>query len=84
MIIIFARTMEKGFRNAAVTAELWIRSNHGTWWFFLVTPSTQVEIDRDGKRIVTGQAVAYLAGIAARRQSCTPGHTQKMRTAEVW
>jgi len=61
--------MEKGFRNAAVTVELWIRSKHGTWWCFLVTPSTLVEIDRDGKRIVTGQAVAYLAGIGAREQA---------------
>ncbi len=61
--------MEKGFRNAAVTAELWICSKHGTWWFFLVTSSTLVEIDCDGKRIVTGQAVAYLAGIAAREQA---------------
>ncbi|MFA7304597.1 MAG: hypothetical protein WC015_08855 [Methanoregula sp.] len=69
MIIIFASTMEKGFRNAAVTAKLWIRSKHGMWWFFLITPSTLVEIDRDGKRIVTGQAVAYLAGIGAREQA---------------
>jgi hypothetical protein len=32
-------------RNAAV-AKLWIRSRHGTWRFFLVTPSALVEIDR--------------------------------------
>jgi len=56
--------MEKGFRNAAVTAELWIRSKHGTWWFFLVTLSMLVEIDREGKRIESGQTIPYFAGIA--------------------
>jgi hypothetical protein len=53
-------------RDAAVTTELWIRSRHGTWRFFLVTPSTLVEIDRDGKRIESGQTVSYQGGIAAR------------------
>ncbi|WAC04163.1 MAG: hypothetical protein OS112_06735 [Methanoregula sp.] len=52
-------------RDAAVTAELWLRSKHGTWRFFLVTPSTLVEIDREGKRIVSGQTMAYLTGVAA-------------------
>jgi hypothetical protein len=51
-------------RDAAITAELWIRSKHGTWRFFLVTPDFLVEIDRDGKRIESGQTVAYLAGLA--------------------
>ena len=55
-------------RDAAVTAELWIRSRHGTWRFFQVMPSTLVEIDREGKRIETGQTVAYMAGVAAREQ----------------
>jgi len=36
-------------RDAAVTAELRIRSRHGTWRFFLVTPDSLVEIDREGK-----------------------------------
>ena len=45
-------------RDAAVTAELWLRSKHGTWRFFLVTPNSLVEIDRDGKRIVSGQTLA--------------------------
>jgi len=54
--------------DAAVTAELWIRSKHGTWRFFRVTPSTLVEIDREGKRIETGQTVAYMAGVAAHEQ----------------
>jgi hypothetical protein len=49
-------------RDAAITAELWIRSKHGTWRFFLVTPSTLVEIDRGGKRIETGQTVEYVGG----------------------
>ena len=39
-------------KDPAVVTELWIRSKHGTWRFFLVTPSTLVEIDREGKRIV--------------------------------
>ncbi|OPY35343.1 MAG: hypothetical protein A4E35_02406 [Methanoregula sp. PtaU1.Bin051] len=55
-------------KDPAVVAELWIRSKHGTWRFFLVTPSTLVEIDREGKRIVSGQTIAYLAGVAAREQ----------------
>jgi hypothetical protein len=45
-------------RDAAITAELWLRSKHGTWRFFLVTPDSLVEIDRDGKRIVSGQTLA--------------------------
>ncbi|MDO8872593.1 MAG: hypothetical protein Q7V05_07685 [Methanoregula sp.] len=36
-------------RDAAVSAELWLRSKHGTWRFFLVTGSGLTEIDRDGK-----------------------------------
>jgi hypothetical protein len=44
-------------RDLAVTAELWIRSKHGTWRFFLVTPSTLVEIDRGGNRLEPGQTV---------------------------
>ncbi|MCK9632547.1 MAG: hypothetical protein M0R30_13025 [Methanoregula sp.] len=55
-------------RDAAVMVELWIRSRHGTWRFFQVMPSTLVEIDRDGKRIVSGQTIAYMAGVAAREQ----------------
>lgn len=55
-------------RDAAVTIELWIRSRHGTWRFFQVTPSTLVEIDREGKRLESGQTIAYLAGVAAREQ----------------
>ncbi len=50
-------------KDPAVAAELWIRSKHGTWRFFLVTPSTLAGIDRDGKRIVSGQTM-YLAGVA--------------------
>ncbi len=45
-------------RDAAITAELWIRSKHGTWRFFLVMPDALVEIDREGKRIVSGQTMA--------------------------
>ena len=39
-------------RDAAITAELWLRSKHGTWRFFLVTPNSLVEIDREGKRLL--------------------------------
>ena len=38
-------------RDAAITAELWLRSKHGTWRFFLVMPNSLVEIDREGKRL---------------------------------
>jgi hypothetical protein len=55
-------------RDAAVRAELWIRSRHGTWRFFQVVPNSLVEIDREGKRIENGQTIAYLAGVAAREQ----------------
>ena len=44
-------------RDAAVTAELWLRSRHGTWRFFVVTANTLVEIDRDGKPVVSGQTI---------------------------
>ncbi|MFA5268810.1 MAG: hypothetical protein WC379_12640 [Methanoregula sp.] len=45
-------------RDAAVMAELWLRSKHGTWRFFRVTPDSLVEIDRDGKPVVSGQTLA--------------------------
>ena len=45
-------------RDAAITAELWLRSKHGTWRFFLVTPNSLVEIDREGKPVVSGQTLA--------------------------
>jgi hypothetical protein len=45
-------------RDKAITAELWLRSKHGTWRFFLVTPAGLVEIDRDGKPVVSGQTLA--------------------------
>jgi hypothetical protein len=41
-------------RDAAISAELWLRSKHGTWRFFLVTPNSLVEIDRGGNRLVSG------------------------------
>ena len=44
-------------RDAAITAELWLRSKHGTWRFFLVTPNALVEIDRGGKPVVSGQTL---------------------------
>jgi len=44
-------------RDAAITVELWLRSKHGTWRFFLVTPSALVEIDRGGNRLVSGQTL---------------------------
>jgi hypothetical protein len=48
--------------------ELWIRSRHGTWRFFQVTPSFMVEIDRDGKRLESGMTMEYLAGVAAQER----------------
>jgi len=44
-------------RDAAITAELWLRSKHGTWRFFLITPNSLVEIDRDGKPVMSGQTL---------------------------
>ena len=44
-------------RDAAGTAELWLRSKHGSWRFFLVTPNALVEIDRDGKRLGIGGTI---------------------------
>jgi hypothetical protein len=55
-------------RDTAVVIELWIRSRHGTWRFFQVTPSSLVEVDREGKRLESGQTIGYLAGVAAREQ----------------
>src|SRR5665647_794420 len=45
-------------RDAVITAELWLRSKHGTRRFFLVMPNSLVEIDRGGNRLVSGQTVA--------------------------
>ena len=58
--------------DAAITAELWLRSKHGTWRFFLVTPSTLVEIDRDGKRLVSVQTVAYVTGTPINEEDVSP------------
>jgi hypothetical protein len=59
-------------RDAAITAELWLRSKHGTWRFFLVTPNALVEIDREGKRLESGQTIPYLAGITLGEGGSTP------------
>jgi len=42
----------------AATAGLWIRSMHGTWRFFQVTPDSLAMIDRGGKPVVSGQTIA--------------------------
>ena len=55
-------------RDAANVLELWIRSRHGTWRFFQVTPSSLVEVDREGKRLESGQTLGYLAGVAAQER----------------
>jgi len=59
-------------RDAAVTAELWIRSKHGTWRFFLVTPNSLVEIDREGKRLESGQTVSYVGGAVVGEGGSAP------------
>ncbi|MGA2913140.1 MAG: hypothetical protein ABSE07_06460 [Methanoregula sp.] len=59
-------------RDAAITAELWLRSKHGTWRFFLVTPSALVEIDRGGNRLVPGQTVAYVTGTPVSEGGVSP------------
>jgi hypothetical protein len=55
-------------RDAAITAELWLRSKHGTWRFFLITPNSLVEIDRGGNRLVPGQMVSYTTGALVREE----------------
>jgi len=45
-------------RDAAITAGLRLRSKHGTWRFFLVTPNSLVGIGREGKPVVSGQTLA--------------------------
>lgn len=45
-------------RDAAISAELWLRSKHGTWRFFLVTGTGLIEIDRDGKPLAAGGMAA--------------------------
>jgi hypothetical protein len=59
-------------RDAAITAELWLRSKHGTWRFFLVTPNALVEIDREGKRFESGQTVAYVTGTPVSEGGVSP------------
>jgi hypothetical protein len=62
-------------RDASVIIELWIRSRHGTWRFFQVTPDTLVEIDREGKRIEFGSNMEYLAGVASREREGRTAHS---------
>jgi len=59
-------------RNTAINAELWLRSRHGTWRFFLVTPNSLVEINREGKRIPSGQSVAYETGTPVSEGGVSP------------
>ena len=56
-------------RDVTIIRELWIRSRHGTWRFFQITPDTLVEIDREGNRIDLGKTVEYLADVATREQA---------------
>ena len=59
-------------RDAAITAELWLRSKHGTWRFFLVMPNSLVEIDRGGNRLESGQTVAYVTGTPVSEGRVSP------------
>jgi hypothetical protein len=45
-------------RDAAISAELWLRSKHGTWRFFLVTTTSLIELDREGKPLATSMTIA--------------------------
>ncbi len=49
-------------RDAANVIELWIRSRHGTCRYFQVTPSSLVEVDREGKRLVSARSFSYTTG----------------------
>ena len=51
-------------RDAAVTAGPGIRSWHGTWRFFLVTPDSRAGIDREGEWPGSGPTIPCLTGIA--------------------
>jgi len=44
-------------RDAAITAEIWIRSKHGTWRFFLVTTDSLAGNDREEKLPEPGQKI---------------------------
>jgi hypothetical protein len=35
--------------DATISRELWLRSKHGTWWFFRVMAEGLVELGRDGR-----------------------------------
>jgi hypothetical protein len=45
-------------RDAAITAELWLRSKHGTWRFFLVTENDLIELDCHGWPLRVGVAAS--------------------------
>jgi len=59
-------------RDAAITAELWLRSKHGTWRFFLVRPDTLVEIDRRGDRLISIQTVSYTTRVLVGEDGPSP------------
>jgi hypothetical protein len=59
-------------RDKAITAELWLRSKHGTWRFFLVMPDTLVEIDHRGNRLMSGQTVSYTTGALVGEEESSP------------
>ena len=59
-------------RDMAITAELGLRSKHGTWRFFLVRPDTLVEIDCDGKRFVSELEVSYTTGALVGEEETFP------------
>jgi hypothetical protein len=44
-------------RDTAITDGLWIRSRHGKWRFFLVTPDSLVGIDRGGNGPGLGETI---------------------------
>ncbi len=59
-------------RDKTITAELWLRSKHGTWRFFLVMPNSLVEIDRQGKRLESGQMVGYVTRVLVGGEGLSP------------
>ncbi len=51
-------------RDTAISLELWLRSKHGTWWFFRVTADGIAGPGRDGRPFggKTGTAPGPVAG----------------------
>ena len=48
------RILRSVTQEVVISCELWLRSKHGTWRFFRVTPDGIIELGRDGKPLGAG------------------------------